>query len=188
MAESATSAGDMATAEAAGGAVWAEQVVARHARGLYAAALRMTRNPADAEDLVQETFAKAFAAFGQFRPGTNLAAWLYRIMANTFITACRKKQREPLIAALAAADMRSQGRDLGRSAEDEVVGQLPSEEVAAAMRALPEKFRVTVYLADVEGFGYREIARITGVPVGSVSSRLHRGRGRLRDTLTARAA
>lgn len=188
MAQSATVAEDMPAAEAAAGAAWAGQVVAPHVQGLYAAALRMTGNPADAEDLVQETFAKAFAAFGRFQPGTNLAAWLYRILANTFITACRKKRREPLAAALAAGDMRAQIRALGRSAEDEVVGRLPGVEVAAAMRALPEEFRVTVYLADVEGFGYREIARITGVPVGSVSSRLHRGRGRLRGMLTARAA
>jgi RNA polymerase sigma-70 factor, ECF subfamily len=188
MAKSATVAEDRPAAEAAAGAAWAEQVVAPHARGLYAAALRMTRNPADAEDLVQETFAKAFAAFGQFQPGTNLAAWLHRILANTFITACRKKQREPLAAVLAAGDTRARGRALVRSAEDEVVGRLPDVEVAAAMRALPEEFRVTVYLADVEGFGYREIAQITGVPVGSVGSRLHRGRGRLRGMLAARAA
>ena len=157
-------------------------------RPLYPAALRMTRNPADAEDLIQETFTRAYASFGQFQRGTNLKAWLYRILTNAFLSSCRTRQREPQPAPLSEIQDRQLARGASypssglRPAETEVLERLDSH-VTRALHELPVDIRTVVYLADLEGYAYREIAEIMGTPVGTVMSRLHRGRRQLRGLL-----
>jgi len=157
---------------------------------LYTAAMRMTRNPQDAEDLLQETFLKAYRAYGGFQEGTNLKAWLYKILTNTYINSYRAKRRRPeeseledvedlyLYRRLAGAEGAS-----GRSAEEEALERFTDDEVKAAVESLPEGFRLAVLLADVEGFSYKEIAEIMDVPIGTVMSRLHRGRKALQKAL-----
>jgi RNA polymerase sigma-70 factor, ECF subfamily len=171
-------------------ATFADQAM-EHMGSLYTAALRMTRNPADAEDLVQETYLKAYRGFGGFQEGTNLKAWLYRILTNTFINSYRSKKRRPdetelddlenlyLYRRLAG----SEGASVGRSAEDEVLDHITEAEVKEAIEALPEQFRMAVLLGDVEGFSYKEIAEILDIPIGTVMSRLHRGRKALQKRL-----
>lgn len=161
---------------------------------LYGGALRMTKNPADAEDLVQETFMKAYSAFDSFTEGTNLKAWLYRIMTNLYISSYRKKQRQPYQSS---ADELTDGQWLdstqGRaggleSAEVEALKHLPNQQIVEAMNALPEDYRMVVYYADVEDLPYKDIAEIMGTPLGTVMSRLHRGRKQLRAALKDVAA
>jgi RNA polymerase sigma-70 factor, ECF subfamily len=158
---------------------------------LYSAALRMTRNPADAEDLVQETYLRAYRGFGGFREGTNLKAWLYKILTNTFINTYRARKRRPEEIDLDDNEDFFLFRRLGgleaanasRTPESEVLDDIPDEVVKQALEALPEQFRMAVLLADVEGFSYKEIAEIMDVPIGTVMSRLHRGRKQLQKSL-----
>lgn len=156
---------------------------------LYGAAMRLTRNPTDAEDLIQDTYLRAFRGFAGFQEGTNLKAWLYRILTNSFINTYRKKQREPQIVE-GPDDVdewylydKLGGRNVEVSAENEVLDQIPDTDVKAALESLPENFRIPVLLADVEGFSYKEIAEIMDTPIGTVMSRLHRGRKALEKAL-----
>jgi RNA polymerase sigma-70 factor (ECF subfamily) len=167
------------------------ELAMEHMPALYSAALRMTRNPSDAEDLVQETYLKAYRSFATFTEGTNLKAWLYRILTNTYINSYRAAKRRPEISdvedvedlylyrRLAPVD----GHDPGRSAEDVALDSFTDEQVKAAIESLPDIFRIAVLLADVEGFSYKEIAEITDVPIGTVMSRIHRGRRALQKAL-----
>jgi len=161
------------------------------AENLYAAAMRMTRNPADAEDLVQETFLKAYRAYDSFQEGTNLKAWLYRILTNTYINAYRARKRRPEETDLEDVEdlylyHRLGGLEAaqaGRSAEEEVLDRITDDDVKQAIESLPEQFRLAVVLSDIEGFSYKEIAEIMGTPLGTVMSRLHRGRRAMQRTL-----
>jgi RNA polymerase sigma-70 factor (ECF subfamily) len=161
---------------------------------LYSAAMRMARNPSDAEDLVQEAYTKAYSAFHQYKPGTNLKAWLYRILTNTYINLYRKRQREPLRANTDTVEdwqmteSAEHSRTGLRSAEAEALDHLPDSDVKNALQAIPEEFRLAVYFTDVEGYAYKEVAEILGIPIGTVMSRLHRGRKQLRDLLADYAA
>ncbi len=171
-------------------ALFADQAM-EYMPALYSAAVRMTRNPSDAEDLVQETYLKAYRAFASFQEGTNLKAWLYKILTNTFINSYRSRRRRPeqsdiedvedLYLYRRLGGLEASG--LGQSAEEEFLDHFTDEDVKAAVESLPEQFRMAVLLADVEGFSYREIADIMDVPVGTVMSRLHRGRRALQKAL-----
>jgi RNA polymerase sigma-70 factor (ECF subfamily) len=190
MAEGTGPTGETARQVAGPQALFADQAM-EHMGSLYNAALRMTRNPADAEDLVQETYLKAYRSFASFQQGTNLKAWLYRILTNTFINSYRARKRRPeqtdvedveelylyhRLGGLEAAAA-------GRSAEEDVLDSFTDDEVKAALDGLPEQFRLAVLLADVEGFSYKEIAEMTNVPIGTVMSRIHRGRRALQKAL-----
>jgi RNA polymerase sigma-70 factor (ECF subfamily) len=167
------------------------ELAMEHMPALYSAALRMTRNPADAEDLVQETFLKAYRSFASFTEGTNLRAWLYRILTNTYINSYRAAKRRPELSDVEDVEdlylYHRLGGDgaatLGKSAEEEVLASFTDDEVKAAVESLPDNFRIAVWLADVEGFSYKEIAEITDVPIGTVMSRIHRGRRALQKAL-----
>jgi RNA polymerase sigma-70 factor (ECF subfamily) len=176
-------------------ALFSDQAM-EHMPALYTAALRMTRNPADAEDLVQETYLKAYRAFASFEQGTNLKAWLYRILTNTYINTYRAKKRRPEIADVEDIEdlylyrrlSGDQTTGLGRSAEDEALDRFTDTDVKEAIESLPDTFRMAVLLADVEGFSYKEIAEITDVPIGTVMSRIHRGRKALQKALVDRGS
>jgi RNA polymerase sigma-70 factor (ECF subfamily) len=172
------------------------EVAMEHMPGLYSAALRMTRNAADAEDLVQETYLKAYRAYASFQEGTNLRAWLYRILTNTFINSYRAAKRRPEVTDVEDVEdlylykrmSAPGGIRAGRSAEDEALDTFTDDVVKTALEELPEAFRMAVLLADVEGFSYKEISEITDVPIGTVMSRIHRGRRALQKTLFDTAA
>jgi RNA polymerase sigma-70 factor (ECF subfamily) len=163
----------------------------QYAPQLYTAAMRMARNPTDAEDLVQETFLKAYRAYDSFTAGTNLKAWLYRILTNTYINKYRKDRRRPIESELGDLEDlylykrigSEETTDSSRSAEDRVLDGLVESDIKEAVEALPENFRVPVLLADLEGFAYKEIAEILDIPIGTVMSRLHRGRKALQASL-----
>ena len=166
-----------------------ERDAMEYASQLYSAALRMTRNPADAEDIVQETYLKAYRAYGTFKEGTNLKAWLYRILTNTYINRYRKQQRRPSEVELGELQDLYLFKRIGeasgaeQSTEESVMEAMVDEDIKAALESLPARFRMPVLLADVEGFSYKEIAEILDIPIGTVMSRLHRGRKALQKKL-----
>jgi RNA polymerase sigma-70 factor (ECF subfamily) len=166
-----------------------EEQAMEHIDKLYAHAMRKTGNSADANDLVQETYLKAFAAFDQFQQGTNIKAWLHRILENTYINQYRKQQNQPYYSPLEEledwqlGDAESRTATSSRSAEAEAIDHLPASAIKDALQALPEDFRAAVYLVDVEGYSYQEVADIMDTPTGTVMSRLHRGRKLLREQL-----
>jgi RNA polymerase sigma-70 factor (ECF subfamily) len=169
--------------------MWTEDAVRAHAASLYPIALRMSRNVLDAEDLLQETFAKALAAWSRFEPGTNLNAWLRRIMINTFISDYRKRRGEPrFVPADATSPPLFWIQSHDGSAEEQVLRYVLDGRLTAALQTLPERYRVVVYLADLEGLGYQQISTATGIPLGSVKSCLHRARHRLRGELAGHAS
>jgi RNA polymerase sigma-70 factor (ECF subfamily) len=180
---------DIATESAEERRVRFERDAMQYVDQLYSAAMRMARNPSDAEDLVQEAYTKAFSAFHQYRPGTNLKAWLYRILTNTYINLYRKRQREPLqsnsdqVEDWQLARSESHTSSGLRSAETEALDHLPDSDVKDALQSIPEEFRLAVYFADVEGYAYKEISDIMNTPIGTVMSRLHRGRKMMRELL-----
>ena len=161
----------------------------QYAPQLYSAALRMTRNPADAEDVVQETFLKAYRAYDSYTAGTNLKAWLYRILTNTYINKYRKAQRRPSEVELGELQDLYLFKRLGeasgasQSAESDMLDAFVDTDVIEALESLPETFRLPVLLADVDGFSYKEIAEMLDIPIGTVMSRLHRGRKALQKKL-----
>jgi RNA polymerase sigma-70 factor (ECF subfamily) len=166
------------------------ELAMEHMGALYSAALRMTRNPSDAEDLVQETYLRAYRGFASFTEGTNLRAWLYRILTNTYINSYRAAKRRPEIADVEDVEelylyhrLAPTDGTISRSAEEEALASFTDDEVKAAIESLPDAFRIAVLLADVEGFSYKEIAEITEVPIGTVMSRIHRGRRALQKAL-----
>lgn len=170
-----------------------ERDVLPYRSSLQRSAFRLTHHPQDAEDLVQETLARACAGYHHFQPGTNLRAWLHKILTNVFISGYRKRQREPLAVIadaerLGAVQPLAQHPAATRSAEEQALARMPTDEITSALRALPEDFRLAVYLIDVEGLTYRETAAIMGTPVGTVMSRCHRGRTSLRSQLMASAS
>lgn len=167
-----------------------EEQAMEYMPALYTAAMRMTRNPSDAEDLVQEAYLKAYRAFGGFQEGTNLRAWLYRILTNTYINTYRAKKRRPEQSDIDDVEdlylykrLSATNAEFGRSAEDELLETITDSAVKEAIESLPESFRMAVLLSDVEGFSYKEIADILDVPMGTVMSRLHRGRKALQKAL-----
>jgi RNA polymerase sigma-70 factor (ECF subfamily) len=168
-----------------------ERDAMQYARQLYSAAMRMTRDRTDAEDLVQETYLKAYRAYGSFEEGTNLKAWLYRILTNTYINQYRKESRRPSEVDLGAVEDLYLYRRMGseetaeasRSTEDRVLDGLVESDIKRAVESLPENFRIPVLLADLEGFSYKEIAEILDIPIGTVMSRLHRGRKAMQKVL-----
>ena len=161
----------------------------QYAQSLYSTALRMTRNQSDAEDLVQETYLKAFRSYGSFETGTNLKAWLFRILTNTFINTYRAKQRRPQESDLGSVeDLFLYKRlpslaGLSESAEEQLLDLFPAAEVREAIENLPETFLLPMLLNDVEGFSYKEVAEILDIPIGTVMSRLHRGRKTMQEAL-----
>nr|WP_277495607.1 sigma-70 family RNA polymerase sigma factor [Aurantimicrobium minutum] len=178
----------MTTAPSAKSVLFEEQAM-EHIDKLYAHAMRKTGNRVDANDLVQETYLKAFAAFDQYQQGTNIKAWLHRILENTYINQYRKLQNQPYYSPLEEledwqlADAESRTATSSRSAEAEAIDHLPASAVKDALQAIPEDFRAAVYLVDVEGYSYQEVADIMDTPTGTVMSRLHRGRKLLREQL-----
>lgn len=178
----------MTSAASARSQLFEEQAM-EHIDKLYAHAMRKTGNSADANDLVQETYLKAFAAFDQFQQGTNIKAWLHRILENTYINQYRKQQNQPYYSPLEEledwqlGDAESRTATSSRSAEAEAIDHLPASAIKDALQALPEDFRAAVYLVDVEGYSYQEVADIMDSPTGTVMSRLHRGRKLLREQL-----
>lgn len=170
-----------------------EELALPHLDSLYSGALRMTRNPSEAEDLVQETMLLAFRHFDQFKRGTNIRAWLFRILTNTFINSYRKKSREPERVDLPEVEdfyflnEVSRNNRMGDDPESQILGKFVHEDIMAAIDKLPDEFRMVVILNAVEGFAYQEIADMLGVPIGTVRSRLYRGRKLLQKLLYEQA-